>query len=571
MLAILGAEPVRCEMSEDLNSGIPVEVHHNVALKEDQLLQETREVRFLQTILPSPGPGPTSGPGPTYLGAEGPAAVSATIQMSGEVSNYDETTTASIAQVFATASGTAASAVSLTVSAGSVIITVAIQVTTVNAASVASVLSTGILASPTALNAALTSGGVSSLSAMAIIGTPSAATSTCDDSCGSAFTNSCDDGSEGGSVLCNLGTDCTDCTPSPPSPPWIPPPSPAPQLPPVGPGYVYKTASLCTNSCGYSSDGTCDDGGSGSTYGDCPLGSDCADCGTRSGSGGALCTSCPLACNQLGAASRESSAWCTESMWGSNNLCDFNCNNWQCAHDGKECSISEIRTKCVPPMNAQSGFLTAKPTNAFATPLEFNIIEMDKFAVALDDTTSQWSMDIAMKISLRWSDFRLADVSCRAKLSEMLSLIPGSTAAVRTEREADRVLIWMPTLELNGSAISYKPDLNAIGAGSTRNEVSASSFAYDEAATAPFMSQGPDVVSSGNTTGSPSTCLHCSQLNLTFTWSLGISPRLSYTNYPFDSQSFKLRFAFGIDSDVFSCESLISGMIAPVENVLHVA
>lgn len=209
-------------------------------------------------------------------------------------------------------------------------------------------------------------------------------------------------------------------------------------------------------------------------------------------------------------------------------------------------------------MNAQSGFLTAKPTNAFATPLEFNIIEMDKFAVALDDTTSQWSMDIAMKISLRWSDFRLADVSCRAKLSEMLSLIPGSTAAVRTEREADRVLIWMPTLELNGSAISYKPDLNAIGAGSTRNEVSASSFAYDEAATAPFMSQGPDVVSSGNTTGSPSTCLHCSQLNLTFTWSLGISPRLSYTNYPFDSQSFKLRFAFGIDSDVFSCESLIS-------------
>merc|ERR1712113_1228954 len=41
---------------------------------------------------------------------------------------------------------------------------------------------------------------------------------------------------------------------------------------------------VCTNSCQdgtYSNDGTCDDGGEGSEYDDCFIGTDCADCGSR--------------------------------------------------------------------------------------------------------------------------------------------------------------------------------------------------------------------------------------------------------------------------------------------------
>lgn len=42
-----------------------------------------------------------------------------------------------------------------------------------------------------------------------------------------------------------------------------------------------KSPWLCYNGCFTSHDSICDDGGSGSTNGWCPWGSDCADCGTR--------------------------------------------------------------------------------------------------------------------------------------------------------------------------------------------------------------------------------------------------------------------------------------------------
>ncbi len=37
----------------------------------------------------------------------------------------------------------------------------------------------------------------------------------------------------------------------------------------------------CDNTCTWANDGTCDDGGSGSSFSVCDLGTDCADCGPR--------------------------------------------------------------------------------------------------------------------------------------------------------------------------------------------------------------------------------------------------------------------------------------------------
>eukprot|EP00966_Prymnesium_polylepis_P275538 6366384-Prymnesium_polylepis.1 len=42
-----------------------------------------------------------------------------------------------------------------------------------------------------------------------------------------------------------------------------------------------RLQSGCTDTCHYPTDGICDDGGDGSTYNVCPLGSDCTDCGVR--------------------------------------------------------------------------------------------------------------------------------------------------------------------------------------------------------------------------------------------------------------------------------------------------
>ena len=60
----------------------------------------------------------------------------------------------------------------------------------------------------------------------------------------------------------------------------------APPPPPPPPLYVPRNAShvmtdCCTDSCSYASDGFCDDGGPGSEYGFCGLGSDCTDCFSR--------------------------------------------------------------------------------------------------------------------------------------------------------------------------------------------------------------------------------------------------------------------------------------------------
>mmetsp|Transcript_33975 Transcript_33975/g.84688 ORF Transcript_33975/g.84688 Transcript_33975/m.84688 type:complete len:417 (+) Transcript_33975:58-1308(+) len=55
---------------------------------------------------------------------------------------------------------------------------------------------------------------------------------------------------------------------------WIDHSPPPPPPPPPQPG-------ICSDTCFYDSDGTCDDGGPGAAYSRCSLGSDCTDCGRR--------------------------------------------------------------------------------------------------------------------------------------------------------------------------------------------------------------------------------------------------------------------------------------------------
>ena len=46
-------------------------------------------------------------------------------------------------------------------------------------------------------------------------------------------------------------------------------------------GIQGNAFAQCTNTCSTSHDGECDDGGPGSLYSICTLGSDCSDCGVR--------------------------------------------------------------------------------------------------------------------------------------------------------------------------------------------------------------------------------------------------------------------------------------------------
>ena len=63
------------------------------------------------------------------------------------------------------------------------------------------------------------------------------------------------------------------------SPPSTAAPSPTSSTKATTP--TCKAGGSCDNTCSYSFDGTCDDGGANSAYSVCSLGKDCADCGCR--------------------------------------------------------------------------------------------------------------------------------------------------------------------------------------------------------------------------------------------------------------------------------------------------
>jgi len=106
----------------------------------------------------------------------------------------------------------------------------------------------------------------------------------CEDTCEHANDGDCDDGGEGNEFQsCGLGTDCIDCgdrcgTPLP-NTRNLPPASPSPPRMPLPP--LPPPPACCNNGCGFADDGWCDDGGPGSDYNECTLGTDCLDCGNR--------------------------------------------------------------------------------------------------------------------------------------------------------------------------------------------------------------------------------------------------------------------------------------------------
>ena len=68
--------------------------------------------------------------------------------------------------------------------------------------------------------------------------------------------------------------------------------------------------SACGNTCVDAFDGWCDDGGPGSDYSICSLGSDCADCGFRpTGGGGVSDGGCAAVAPQAAAGSSRGTAW----------------------------------------------------------------------------------------------------------------------------------------------------------------------------------------------------------------------------------------------------------------------
>lgn len=119
-----------------------------------------------------------------------------------------------------------------------------------------------------------------------VLGLIDTGSAQCTNTCSAADDLACDDGGPGAQhTVCLLGSDCSDCGPrvAGPPPPHQPP---SPALPPPPPPTVYPPAPVgmfyrCTETCSGTNDNTCNDGGPGSEFSACTLGTDCTDCGPR--------------------------------------------------------------------------------------------------------------------------------------------------------------------------------------------------------------------------------------------------------------------------------------------------
>jgi hypothetical protein len=58
------------------------------------------------------------------------------------------------------------------------------------------------------------------------------------------------------------------------------------------------------------------------------------------------------------------------------------------------------------------------------------------------------------------------------------------------------------------------------------------------------------------------------RLNISFSWQIRTEPGLKFVNFPFDKQTFRIRFSFGDnDVDVFTCQHLTTGKSAVVTSL----
>ena len=113
-------------------------------------------------------------------------------------------------------------------------------------------------------------------------------------------------------------------------PPWadahMRPGRASPALPPAASGVggshhderrTAAGATLCEETCRYSGDSDCDDGGPGADYTTCELGSDCTDCGIREASRRALasCARSWGSCGSQGCCEEETDTCFRQSQW----------------------------------------------------------------------------------------------------------------------------------------------------------------------------------------------------------------------------------------------------------------
>ena len=259
------------------------------------------------------------------------------------------------------------------------------------------------------------------------------------------------------------------------------PPSPPPALPPPA-----APPGLCSDSCDAATGtpGVCNDGGAGDPAPFlqlCPLGSDCADCGSRD-----YCIDCSDECQTRNErlSSEQQAQACMQSQY-TNSACDAACNNRECGYDDGVCTYSQIEASCLSVQdNAQVDYST-KPLSLGLTlgraggfervpavalerspaareaglvPVALSL-NLEPTRTILQQEFNENFIFAEMGYTLQWQDPRLRRSPCAGALNGMLSLTfeQGLSDIARERARSLRTRFWVPTIQAgSGSVPGYR-------------------------------------------------------------------------------------------------------------------
>mmetsp|Transcript_9115 Transcript_9115/g.23876 ORF Transcript_9115/g.23876 Transcript_9115/m.23876 type:complete len:1171 (+) Transcript_9115:57-3569(+) len=355
----------------------------------------------------------------------------------------------------------------------------------------------------------------------------------------------------------------------PPSPPPVVPPPAAP------PGLCTST---CNDAVADAQPGVCNDGGPGDPYPFlrlCPIGSDCADCGSRD-----FCVDCPGECQERNNMLRadESRNACLQSEY-TNDACDLNCNNRECGYDRGVCTYSQIKATCLPVQDAAQIDYSTKPTaggltvrsgargdgfeyrgaSAVANDPGARSSGLVPVALALDLSpvrtilNQEFAENILfqeLQYTLQWRDPRLSSSPCAGALEGMLSMSfeQGLSDIARENARSTRARFWVPTLQPGSASApgfktvdeeaSFALDANPEGMewiegyGGALPEVSAAANGHE--ANSPSAAVAAAAYVSTHVEGHAS-CVECASWTGDMELQL-LQPHHDFFYYPFDLQ-----------------------------------
>ena len=247
---------------------------------------------------------------------------------------------------------------------------------------------------------------------------------------------------------------------------------------------------------------------------------------------------------------------CLQSM-RNNGVCDPQCNNADCGHDGyvsdptdsageamPDCSARQVADRCSQLMQADQTRDFTRPVAArFPVGISFDVRNL-RLKPAQDGTMVASS---TISVTLQWKDERLFSTECLAVLPYVMSLLEHQATEERRTQVSNyaRSLLFLPRIMIDHALSEWPYYLT--------------SSEYRIGATSPWLNNGPGAppIRLTNQSTAPA-CSKCVTYSERMELAIGLD--WSYFYFPFDRQ--EISFSLTVtDASLVGCEAIASNLL----------